>query len=140
MWDTAVEATRRRDPLLDLHKHSQQVIKDDVTEGVKAMNGAFATSKYTPRKPGKGTGGKAMSSSELWDKAQPVAVQTRQPQPFGKGKGWFKTGKPMGKQYGYNWDGMYGKGKFGLKGKGGKAFIRPKGGKSQPKGEPQSQK
>ena len=92
MWDTAVEATRRRDPLFDLHKHFQQVTNDDVTEGVKAMNGAFATSKYTPRKPRKGTGGKTMSSSELWDKAQPVAVQTRQPQPFRKGKGCVQDG------------------------------------------------
>ena len=140
MWDTAVEATRRKDPLYDITKHFQQVTKDDVAEGIKAMNGACATGKTPTRKLGKGTGGKAMSSSDPWEKAQPVATQPRLPQPFGKGKGWYKSGKPAGKQYGYNWDGLYGKGKFGPKGKGGKFVPRPKGGKKQQKGEPQAQK
>jgi hypothetical protein len=141
MWATAVEATRRRDPLFDLNKHFQQVTKDDVAEGIKAMNGAFASSKSDLKKPGKGSGSRAMGSSDKWTPSQSPAVLTRQQQPLGKGKGWFKAGKPVGKQYGYDWDGSYSKGKgYSLKGKGGKAGSRPKGGKRQPKGETQPQK
>ena len=141
MWLTAVEATRRRDPLFDLKKHFQQVTRDNVAEGVKAMNGAYATAKPTTKKPGKGSGGKFQSSTSSYTRPQVPATYTRQQSQWGKGKAWYKGGKTPGKwAHTMEWDSTPFKGKGFGRPKGGKGLGRPKGGKRQAAGETAQQK